>query len=152
MVKNFKDWKMSSRTHKVVVKHFGGAKTKNIESYIIPTVKQKPNNIILHTGTNDFKTIDTPEEITILSLAMTARRTQTAFVYLVLSQHLSSLMRKLQKVNIILRHECNVRNIYFIDNKYISSRFHFSRSGLHLNYYETKKLQENFLSELAKLD
>ena len=49
---------MSSGTHKVVVKHFGGAKTKNMESYVIPTVEQKPDNI-LHVRTNDLKTIYT---------------------------------------------------------------------------------------------
>ena len=55
---------MSSRTRKVVVKHLSVAKTKDMKSYAIPTVEQKPDIIILHTGTNDLKTIDTPEEIT----------------------------------------------------------------------------------------
>ena len=64
---------MSSRTRKVVVKHFSGAKTKDMKSYVIPTVEQTPDNIILHSGTNDLKAIDTPEETTmgILNLAMT---------------------------------------------------------------------------------
>ena len=63
---------MSSHTRKVVVKHFSGAKTEDMKFYVIPTVKEKPD-IILHTATNDLKTIDTPEEITIgiLNLAMT---------------------------------------------------------------------------------
>ena len=65
MVKDIKGWKMSRSTRKVVVKHFSGAKTKDMKSYVIPTVEQKPDNIILHTGTNDLKTIDTPEETTI---------------------------------------------------------------------------------------
>ena len=69
-----------------------------MKSYVIPTVEQKPDNIILHTGT-----------------------------------------------------EIYVRNICFIDNKHISTRFHCNRSGLHLNYYGTKKLQENFLYEVVKL-
>ena len=43
---------MSSRTRKVVVKHFSSAKTKDMKSYIIPKVEQKLDNIILHTGTN----------------------------------------------------------------------------------------------------
>ena len=74
MVKNIKGWKMLSRTHKVV-KYLSGAKTKSMNSYVIPTVVQKPDNIILHTGTNDLKTRDTPEEITveILNLAMTCK-------------------------------------------------------------------------------
>ena len=56
---------MSNRTRKVVVKRFSGAKTKDMKSYVIPAVDQKPDNIILHTGTNALKTIDTPEETTI---------------------------------------------------------------------------------------
>ena len=62
------------------------------------------------------------------------------------------LNEKVLKVNSILRHECNVRNTCFIDNKHASPRFYCNRSGLHLHYYGTKKLQKFFLNELAKLD
>ena len=94
MIKDIKDWKMSSSTRKVVVTHFSGAKTKDMKSYVIPTVGQKPDNIILHTGTNDLKTIDIPEEITlgILNLAMTCKTEHTVFLYLALPQDLTSLM------------------------------------------------------------
>ena len=61
MAKEIKGWKILDRTRKAVVKHFSSAKTKDINSYVIPTVEQKPDNIILHTRTNDLKTIDTPE-------------------------------------------------------------------------------------------
>ena len=44
-----------------------------------------------------------------------------------------------------------MRNICFID-KHISPTFYCNRSGLNLNYYGAKKLQENFLYELAKVD
>ena len=62
-----------------------------MKSYIIQTVKQK-YDIILYTGTNDLKNIETPEEITmgILSLAMTCKTDTTA------SQDLTSLIRKLE--------------------------------------------------------
>ena len=55
------------------MKFFSGAKTKDMKSRVIPTVEQKLDNIMLHTGTNDLKTIDSPEEITMgtLNLAMT---------------------------------------------------------------------------------
>ena len=62
------------------------------------------------------------------------------------------LNEKASKVNSILRQECNVRNICFIDNKYISPRFDCNRSDLHLNYSGAMKLQENVLYELVKLD
>ena len=154
MVKDIKGWKMSRSTRSVVVKHISSAKTKDMKSYFIPTVEQKPDNIILHTRTNDLKTIDTPEEITmaILNLAMTCK-TDTNNVFISGIVPISDkLNEKLSKVNSILRHECNVRNICFIDNKHISPRFHCNSSGLHLNYYGRRKFQENFLYELAKLD
>ena len=51
----------------------------------------------------------------------------------------------------MFRHECNARNIYSIDKKDISSRFHCNRS-LYLNCYGRMKLQEKNLYELVKLD
>ena len=58
-----KDWKLSDDKNKVVVKHFSGAKTKDMESYIIPTLEQNPETIIIHSGTDDLKSDSSPEEI-----------------------------------------------------------------------------------------
>ena len=38
-----------------VVISFPGAKTDDMESYIKPTLKNKPDRIIIHCGTNDLK-------------------------------------------------------------------------------------------------
>ena len=107
---------MSSRTRKVVVKHFNGVKTKDMKSYAISKVQQKPDSIILRTGTNDLKTIGTPEEITmgILNLAMICKRDANSIFISV--PRSGKLNEKSSKVSSILRHECNVRNICFIDN------------------------------------
>ena len=87
---------MSSSTRKVVVKHFSGAKTKNTKSYVIPTVEQKPDNIILYIGTNDLKTIDTTEERTmgILNLAMTCKTYAN-------SVFISGIVPKSDKLNVM---------------------------------------------------
>ena len=55
IVKDVKGWKLSDEKNKVVVKHFIGAKTKDVESYIILNLKQNPETIIIHTGTNGLK-------------------------------------------------------------------------------------------------
>ena len=145
---------MSSRTRKVAVKHFSGAKTKDMKSHVIPTVKQNPDNIILHAGANYLKTIDTPKEITMgmLNLAMTSKTDTNSVFTSGFVPGTDKLNEKVSELYSIPSHECNVRNIFFIDNKHISPTFHCNRSGLHLSYYGTKKLQENFLYELAKLD
>ena len=38
MVKDIKGWKMSRSTCKVIVKHFSGAKSKDMKTYVIPAV------------------------------------------------------------------------------------------------------------------
>ena len=94
MVKDIKGWKISSRTRKVAVKHFSGEKTKDMKSHVIPTVKQNPDNIILHAGANYLKTINLPKEITMgmLNLAMTSK-TDTNSVFM------SGFVRGTDKLN-----------------------------------------------------
>ena len=92
---------MSIRTDIVVVKHFSGVKTKDMNSYVIPTVKQKPDNIILLKGTNNLKTIDTPEGITmgVINLTMTCKTdTNTVFISGIVPRS-DNLNEKASKVN-----------------------------------------------------
>ena len=69
IIKGIKGWKLSNESEKIVV--FGGASTKDIESYIQPTIERAPNILILHCGTNVLKTSTDPEKIAenIISLA-----------------------------------------------------------------------------------
>ena len=59
----------------IVVKHFSRAKTKDMESYINPTLKQNPETIIIDTGTNDLESDSSPEEIAreIINLTMSCK-------------------------------------------------------------------------------
>ena len=92
---------MSIRTGIVVVKHFSGVKTKDMNSYVIPTVEQKPDNIILLKGANNLKTIDTPEGITmgVINLTMTCKTdTNTVFISGIVPRS-DNLNEKASKVN-----------------------------------------------------
>ena len=42
-----------SINRKVKVRFFCGAKMKNLDYYVVPLLKKKPDNIILHFGRND---------------------------------------------------------------------------------------------------
>ena len=55
LVRDVKGWKLSDEKNKVVAKHFSGAKTKDMEFYIIPTLEQIPKTIIIRSGTNDLR-------------------------------------------------------------------------------------------------
>ena len=87
----------------------------------------------------------------ILNLAMTCKTdTNSVFITAIVPRS-GKLNEKVSKINSILRYECNVRNICFIDNKQISPRFHCNRSGLHLNYYGTKKLTKKNVIRISKI-
>ena len=63
IVKYVKRLKLSDEKNKVVVNHFSEAKTKDMESYIILTLEQNPETIIIHSGTYDLESDSFPEEI-----------------------------------------------------------------------------------------
>ena len=114
VVKDVKVWKLSDDKNKVVVKHFSGAKTKDMESYIIPN----PETIIIHSGTNDLKSDSSPEEITrdIIKLT-TSCKTQTNKVILSsIVPRYDNLNEKATRVNKCLKKECGARNICFINH------------------------------------
>ena len=87
VVKDVKGWKLSDEKNKVVVKHFSGAKAKDMESYIIPTLEQNPETIITHSGDNDLKSDSSPDEIArdIIKLT-TFYKTQTNKVILLTTE------------------------------------------------------------------
>lgn len=54
-------WRISSRTNRVSVKSFSGAKVEDMMHYVRPTLLHKPDNVILHVGTNNLKFNSAPE-------------------------------------------------------------------------------------------
>ena len=107
--------KLSNEKNKVVVKHFSGAKAKDMESYIILTLKQNPETIIIHSGTNDLKSHSSPEGITrdIISLK-TSCKTQTNKVILSdIVPRYDNLNEKATRVNKCLERKCEARNIFY---------------------------------------
>ena len=60
--RNVQGWKLS-RSNKVVVKSFSGATTSDMEDYLKPIIRKCPESLILHVGTNDLLSIQTPHQI-----------------------------------------------------------------------------------------
>ena len=52
IIQNIRGWSLS-KTNKVVVKPFPGARTEDMEDFIKPILRKDPENIIIHAGTND---------------------------------------------------------------------------------------------------
>ena len=63
MIRRIQGWRLGKRVgHRVIVKAFPGATTIDMRDHVEPTLRKKPERIILHTGTNDLKG-KTPVEI-----------------------------------------------------------------------------------------
>lgn len=62
IIQRLPGWKLS-KLQKVVVKSFSGATVQDMEDYIKPITKNEPDNIILHIGTNNLKSQETPRQI-----------------------------------------------------------------------------------------
>ena len=56
IIKDIKGLEISDRENKFFVRHFPGAKTDDMKSYVVPAIKQNPEAIVIHCGTNDLKT------------------------------------------------------------------------------------------------
>ena len=71
----YQRWFICYKIFSFAVRCFPGAKTDDMESYIKPTLKNKPERIIIHCGTNDLKN-STPQSIAenILSLAKSSQQ------------------------------------------------------------------------------
>lgn len=149
IIKHVKGYQLTNKDNKVVVKTFPGAKTDCMKHYIIPTLKQKPDLVIIHCGTNDLKTKE-PEEISknVVALARSVNETNqnTGVIVSGIVQRGDDLNQKVMKVNEILEHQCNECNIGFLDNSGIDPGKHLNGSKLHLNVNGTDELQNNLKS------
>ena len=61
MLKGLKGHKMS-RTDKVRVTTFSGCSTRDMFDYINPTINRKPDQLIVHVGTNSLRDSPNPTE------------------------------------------------------------------------------------------
>ena len=55
LVKDIKGWELSDESNKVGIKHFSGANTTDMKSYLFPTKSRNPENVVLYCGTKDLK-------------------------------------------------------------------------------------------------
>ena len=65
ILKHVNGWQLSKslKDEKASVLLFSGVSSKQIMTYVIPTIEGKPDFIILHTGTNNLISNADPEEI-----------------------------------------------------------------------------------------
>ena len=104
-----------------------------------------PDHIILHHGTNDLRSNNTPDETTdkILNLAASVKTNENQVFICGLVVRNDKLNNKSTEVNELLMDKCVTRHLLLIDHKNINLNM-LNRCGLHLNEYGTTRIVNNF--------
>ena len=55
IVKYLKGWELSNGEQNVSIKSFSGATVDDMSDFLRPTIRKKPNKLIIHAGTNDVR-------------------------------------------------------------------------------------------------
>ena len=149
MIKHINAHRLSKANTKVRVSTFPGSTTLDMNDYIKPILRRKPDKLILHIGTNSLKGRETPshcaEEIKTLTetISKSLPHTELAISSLITRLDDESLTNKVCQVNIKLKQLCQQKNWKFIDNANITLN-ELNRSKIHLNKTGTKTLASNF--------
>ena len=114
MTKHLQAYRIGRSTNeRVVSKSFSGATFKNLKHYIVPTLEKKPDELILHIGTNDLKD-SAPKEIVRDIMALkefVSSQTKVTISELVLRTNDKKLNDKVKNVNELLKKSCNNNNL-----------------------------------------
>ena len=136
-----------SKIAKTYVKSFSGAEIRDMQDYVKPTLRENPDQIIVHVGTNDLASNKRPKQIaeSIISVA-TSLKSDTCDVLV------SSIIvrndqhhKKGPEVNIVLKELCYVKNLYYINHEKKITVKHENRSKLHLNKKGSSILSNTFV-------
>ena len=125
-----------------------------MKSYLLPTKSRNSENIVLYCGKNDLKKQNSANEISndIIEVALLCKSDNNNVLVSGIIPHRDRLNAKAIEENRHRRKEYRKRNICFISNSNIDPKYDCNKSGLHLNWKGTKKLDENFLFALSKFD
>ena len=153
IIKELKGNRLSTDETRVIIKSFPGATTNCMYDYVKPSKKFKVDAVVIHTGTNDLRKEEDPEEIAknIINLAKNMYSDTTSVIVSGIVGRNDQLQEKVDLANRTLESECRSRNIGFINNDNIDPASDLNRSKLHLNKRGTSKLAINFKNLIKKL-
>ena len=149
VIKNIQAYKMQlgmRNTDKVYVKPFSGSTTSDMWHHAKPSQRFFPQMFILHSGSNDLKSLKSAEEIAteVIELGLELKTDDNEVVISGITYRNDKWNDKGHEVNNILSYKCTDSNLGFIDNSNITKQ-HLNGSGVHLNFQGTVALANNFL-------
>ena len=133
------------------VKAFPGATVEDMSDYIMPSLRRKPEEVILHVGTNNLK-FSEPREIAegIVNLGLKIQNHSPdckITISSLISRSDQTLNGKIKDVSKIVNQFAKQHAWRTIPHSNIKNE-HLNASGLHLNVQGTKLLAKNLISHL----
>ena len=145
---------MSNKDTKVTVRSFPGATTKDMLDYMKPTIREAPQDIIVHVGTNDLRS-KSPTEVADAIVSLCSEidgqlpSTRISISEITSRTDCKNLNSKAQEVNKLLYSACQSRNwpiiMHKLDDSCLNSR------GLHPNKSGLSHLATNFNSYIRSI-
>lgn len=156
IISRLQGWRMSDKNNKVVVRSFGGAKVNDLFHYLVPTLEDKPDRIILHIGTNDLKNEEpreVSEKVVKVCEFIEKKSPNTEIVISELTPRSDSenANKSSCEVNKILRSFNRTRDWKFISHSDMNTGCLNSR-GVHLNSRGTSVLARNIKLYISQKD
>ena len=99
---------------KTYVKSFSGAKIKDMQDYVKPTLRENPDQIIVHVGTNDLASNKSPEQTaeSIIGVATSLKSDICDVLVSSITVRNDQHRKKVAEVNIVLKELCKEKNLY----------------------------------------
>ena len=139
-----------SRNHRVKVNNFPGGTSETILENIDEIIKNKPDCLIIHAGTNDLTNginlLNQAKKI-IKEVKKVSHNTKIAFSSIVTRKDRKNIDKKVLEVNSHLKNYCSQKSIDFVDNNNIKEE-HLGVKKLHLNKRGNSVLASNILKYL----
>ena len=157
-VKSHEIKKHVARNARFVVKSFPGATSEEINHYVEPALdNEKPDMVIIHTGTNDMYNRRSPKSIPdiangIIKIGKKCRErgVKNIFISGIVFRRPKAASKKVFEINNLVRALCGKENFYFIHNNSIKDE-HLWDDGLHLLDEGRHVLVNNFAKALNNI-
>ena len=135
----------------VCVRPSHGAKVRRMVDYIKPVMRDKPDHIIFHAGTNNIPLDKDAGDIakSIVDLAVSAKSPTCDISISNIITRKDKHQHKAQEMNNHLKEMCTNKNIHFIDHSKNTKHQHLNKSKLHLTKRGNNILSTTFVREIS---
>ena len=155
IIKNVNGYEVSGKTDhcRVYIRPFLGAKVRCMEDHIKPVLRDKPDHIIFHIGTNEFPSNKNREVIanSIIKLVLSAKSESCDVSISNIVVWKDRHQNKCQEVNDHLKEKCREKKINLIDHSKSIKPQYLNKSRLHLTKKGTSILSSTFIREIKNI-